>query len=203
MIHFTETSDDSYDMRTTQEEQSHSWAVLRRLFVVVAVLVVACGILVIWVVYDENRSVAIHYIIPNNYRGPLKIVGDGQDNGGYSFEAGRHVYHFPRSGVPHVKTTWPFNYWHRVTAEYENGATIYWVGRGTPDSEAIRLSELGGSGEGNGLTAYWDVVGNEAQVKHWQDEWEGAGSQGLGGPSAVKAELEEKKWAELFPAPQQ
>ncbi len=126
--------------------------------------------------FFENRSVNIHYIIPNDYRGPLKIVGDGADAGGYSFERGQHVYRFPRSAVLHVKTTWPINTWHRVTAEYENGARIYWVEPPPPNSDAIRIVALGGEGVGGGLTAFWDVVGNKEQVERWRTMWEGGGT---------------------------
>ena len=142
--------------------------------------VIVLGI-ALWVSFYENRSVNIHYIIINDYRGPLKILGDGADAGGYSLEKGRHVYHFPQSGVLHVKTTWPINTWHRVTADYENGARIYWVEPAPPSNEATRVVELGGEGVGGGLTAFWGVVGDKEQVERWRAMWEGGGTSAHNG----------------------
>lgn len=162
-----------------EEPQSRFPPLPRRLLISAGVLVALLAAIMLGIAllsFYENRSVNIHYIIPNDYRGPLKIVGDGDDAGGYSLDKGRHVYRFPRSGVLHVKTTWPMNAWHRVTAQYENGARIYWVEPPPPNSDAIRVAELGGSGEGGGLTAYWEVVGDVKQVKHWQDVWNGGGA---------------------------
>jgi hypothetical protein len=165
--------------RDSDPQRCSAPPLLRRLLVAVGVMalfaVIIFGI-VLWVSFFESRSVDIRYIIPNDYHGALKIVGDGDDAGRYRFEAGRHVYHFPQTGVLHVRTTWPINTWHRLTAEYENGATIYWVEPPPPNNEAVRVVELGGEGVGSGLTAYWDVVGNKEQVERWRAMWEGGGS---------------------------
>ncbi len=129
----------------------------------------------------SERRVVIHYVIPNGYRGPLKIVGDGDDSNGYAFEAGQHVYRFPQSAVLHVKTTWPFENWHSLTAEYANGTTIYSLWHSAPNSDAIRVEGLGFSTGHTGPGAFWDVVGNEREVRRSQKAWNENGSDTLEG----------------------
>lgn len=120
----------------------------------------------------RSRTVLVHYVLPNGYRGPLRIVEGRDDSNGYAFDGLRHVYHFPSSGTLHVKTIWPITEWHRLTAEYEDGSPIYWVEPGPPGPDAIRIRGLGASSDNRGFAVFWDVVGNEDEVNRWEREWQ-------------------------------
>ena len=75
----------------------------------------------------QHRTVLVHYVLPNGFRGPLRIMQGQDDSNGYSFDGVQHVYHFPASGTLRVKTTWPLTEWHRITAQYEDGSPVYWA----------------------------------------------------------------------------
>ena len=121
----------------------------------------------------QHRTVLVHYVLPNGFRGPLRIMEGQDDSNGYSFDGVQHVYHFPASGTIRVKTTWPLTEWHRITVQYEDGSPVYLDEHGSSgsDPDAIRVRELGASTDYVGPPAYWDVVGNEGEVNRWQQEW--------------------------------
>lgn len=122
----------------------------------------------------ERNTNHVHLIVPDGYTGPIIIAEVDGYNGGFERRNGKYVYSIPPSGVLCVSTYAPFLGWHRLTAEYKGGATIYSELSGLPQPpgpEAIRIRAVGQRG-------YTVHMAGETQAREWPMElWIGLGTE--------------------------
>ena len=135
-----------------------------RLFLTVCLAVFSAGC-------SSRYGDPIHFVIPDDYRGPFRIISDGIDGGGYRYDSNRHVYTIPSDGVLHVLTSRPMELFHRESAEYASGARIYWYEPAAPSASDVRLVALGSSDR----DSHWYAVGDESEILRLQGAWNESG----------------------------
>jgi hypothetical protein len=100
----------------------------------------------------------------------IQIVVDGKDGGGYQYANGQHRYTIPADGVLHVRSSAPFEKWHKLSASDAAGKTIYWSEPGPPNAQAFIVEGFGSSVTNDGPLVHWYAVGSPEfveRVKKW------------------------------------
>jgi len=72
----------------------------------------------------EQSGDPIVLIIPEGYRGEVRLLIDKQQGVDVPLTSGRHIYQVPESGVLQIKDASPFLHWHTLGARYTNGKAI-------------------------------------------------------------------------------
>jgi hypothetical protein len=118
----------------------------------------------------NNDGDPIHIVVPPGFEGVIQIVVDGKDGGGYQHLNGQHRYTIPADGVLHVRSSEPFEKWHKLSASDLAGKTIYWIEPAAPTPQDPIIREFGTSITNNGPPIMWFAVGSPefvARVEKW------------------------------------
>lgn len=152
----------SYRVRYVEDP----WVGITYTFRLLLSVLVTAGLLCAVAGCADASGDPIHYILPNGYRGPFKIVVDSAASGGYRYDGKCHIYTIPANGVLRVSSASPFKYFHRTSAEYVGGRQIACSEPGPAGPDAVRLTALGAT-----ESEFWMVVGTEADVQKCQQLW--------------------------------
>ena len=96
----------------------------------------------------RGESPQLHFVIPPQFRGFIKITPGWPDAPAPQAIGGRLVYRIPADGVLKVQSDAPFAAWHRQTAEYADG---------TP----LLIGKEAGQGISKDTTAPWSLFSSQ------------------------------------------
>ncbi len=73
---------------------------------------------------DRDSGHAVVLIIPNGYRGPVRLIIDRDHGNDIPLKDGKYTYHVPKDGTLLIKDASPFRQWHAESAIYASGTPI-------------------------------------------------------------------------------
>ena len=123
------------------------------------------------------NGMPVHIVVPNDFKGEVRIVQDKSQGLDVVPTAGRYVYSISADGVLYVKSLQPFGPMHKETAGYEDGTSLpseheTWIG---PNGEPANLGKdaivLSGGGESSGMNKPPTItffVGSTIEYEEWQ-----------------------------------
>lgn len=124
------------------------------------------------IAYHGRSGYPIVMVVPEGYRGPVRLVIDRRHGVDVPLEYGKYTYHIPQSGTLLIKDDSPFRQWHSMTASYTNGKPIPLDYEDGLPPDAVSLHSLG-SGvrtRGGEHEAYIeDFVGTKAEFREYVD----------------------------------
>ncbi|MFL5245068.1 MAG: hypothetical protein ACJ8FY_23445 [Gemmataceae bacterium] len=126
------------------------------------ILVVGGTFCLTWYANRSGPDVVI--IVPNGFRGPLKLSLDPKNGTEIPMEGSRFIVRIPASGHLVIKNADPFTQWHSETAMFENGESLSTNHDERLPPEKVRLIDLGSSLSRSGHSSDESLnyfVGNE------------------------------------------
>lgn len=115
-------------------------------------LVVAVVVPFGMIAYHNRSGYPITLVIPDNYRGRVRLVIDKERGVDVPLRVGVYEYRIPESGTLHIRDDEPFRQWHTFRAEYAGGQRIP-MDDDNLRNDMIVLHSLGsGSRTKNGIT---------------------------------------------------
>lgn len=109
----------------------------------------------------------VHFVLPEGYRGPFKVVVTPRVDGGYERAPDRYVLTIPEDGVLTIGDAWPLRRQREVTAAYARGGRPIASGDRKPASDdALRLVRLGDE-----RSEQWWAVGNAGETSFVEKLW--------------------------------
>lgn len=101
-----------------------------------------------------NRSLdrAIHFVIPNDFRGPFVIASNPVYPDAIARYPDRYELKVPSDGVIRTKRIDLFEHWHRLSASYENGTDL--PGWDSKDN-LLQSGPTGGSDDNSSVSWYY------------------------------------------------
>lgn len=114
----------------------------------------------------DPRVTNLHIVLPNDFRGEVRIVEDRRAPPIASDEQGRHVFHVADNGTLRVSSFAPFESSHHWSAEFADGQPIpcYPNDRGYSNT-AVIFQELGTYSHGNGPEVLRCFVGTDMESR--------------------------------------
>lgn len=107
-----------------------------------------------------------HIVIPNDFRGEIRIVENRQSPPVSHDEKGRTLFHVPDNGILNVPSFDPFEMPHHWSAAFENGQPIPCYANDPGYSTAVVLfQELGSESHGNGPEVLRCFVGTDMESR--------------------------------------
>jgi hypothetical protein len=146
---------------------------LRRHIGWIAIVIMLVAVLPLGMIAYHHRSgYAIVLVVPDGYRGPVRLVIDRERGVVVPLKNDRYTYHIPDGGTLIIKDDSAFRQWHSESAMYANGdqIPIDYEKRLPPD--AITLHSLGAGGEtrnGRRVDLIEEFVGSEAELRQYVD----------------------------------
>jgi hypothetical protein len=124
------------------------------------------------IAYYEQPGHPIALVVPDGYRGEVKLSVDREQGIKIPLTDGRYVYNISDNGELIIMDAGPFRRWHETTCTYRNGNPIaIAVGDGT-SSDAVQLHSLGSGKRFDGVKTEEYVeffVGTNAELrKHYE-----------------------------------
>jgi hypothetical protein len=114
--------------------------------------------------YLDRSGPPVVIIVPNGFRGPIKLSVDSKNGAEIPLADGRYTVRIPASGHLVIKSADPFTQWHSETAMFENGESLSKDHENRLPPEKVRLIDLGSrlsrSGHSNDESLNY-FVGNE------------------------------------------
>jgi hypothetical protein len=107
------------------------------------IMLITIGVPFGMIACDSRSGYPIVMVVPEGYKGPVKLVLDRKRGVDVPLEDGKYTYHVPRSGTLLIKDDSPFLRWHSTTAMYANGKSIPIDFEGTLPPDAVSYS-IGG-----------------------------------------------------------
>lgn len=95
------------------------------------------------IAYNSRSGYPIVMVIPDGYRGPVRLIINNQEGVEVPLENGKYTYHIPESGTLLIKDDSPFRQWISMTTVYSNGKPIPMDNGGTLPPDAVSLHSLG------------------------------------------------------------
>jgi hypothetical protein len=132
-------------------------------------VIIPCGLIL-----DAERSgYPIVLVIPDGYRGPVRLTIDKKNGVEIPRHDGRYTYPIHQDGTLVIKDASSFYRWHSEMASYASGRSIprYEEGHAAPD--AVWLHDLGSgvrSWGGNREEYILYFLGTDAEVKRFNEE---------------------------------
>jgi hypothetical protein len=124
------------------------------------------------IAYHDRSGSPIVLVIPNGYRGPVKLIIDREQGKDVPLSDGRYTYQIPEGGTLVIKDDSPFRRWHSMSATYANGKTIPIDDEDSLPPDAVTLHSLGsGVTTQNGKKEEFieDFVGTKAELRRYVD----------------------------------
>lgn len=119
------------------------------------------------IAYHRQSGYPIVLVIPEGYRGPVRLVVDEEDGVDVPLEKGKFTYHIPQSGTLRIKDDSPFRRWHPETAMYTNGRPIPIDYNETLAADTVSLHSFGSGAEGT--VEYF--VGTKIELQDYFERW--------------------------------
>jgi hypothetical protein len=117
----------------------------------------------------DGQGKAIDFVVPKTLAGPIWLIVTA-DAPEIPVVNGHYQVMVPANGVLHVRSTSPFEQWHRSSAKFDDGSALPVAdqGEGGPDAIALRGGS-GGVAQTNGKTTHWMAfyVGTAKQHADW------------------------------------
>ena len=116
-------------------------------------IVILC--LLAFISCDNKSKTELLFIVPNDYRGPIRVVESANDGIQPKKEGTPYILRVPASGEIRIRTLEILESWHRRSAREENGVAI-------PSAEEIAPGSVGFHGlgtavEGETTTSFYFV----------------------------------------------
>jgi hypothetical protein len=147
---------------------------LRHVGLLAAVLMLIAILLPLGMIaYNSRSGYPIVMVIPEGYRGPVKLVIDRKEGVDVPLEDGKYTFHLPRSGTLRIKDDSPFRQWHSMTAFYTNGEPIPTDDEDHLPPDVVSLHSLGSGVKIQGGTQeeyIEDFVGTKAEFRTYVDD---------------------------------
>lgn len=125
------------------------------------------------VAYHDREGYPIVYVIPEGYRGPVRLIIDRKQGVDVPLKDGRYTYHIPENGTLLIKDDSPFRHRHSLTASYTNGKLIPIDYEDSLPPDTVSLHPLGsgvGSRGGGPEEEYIeDFIGTKAELRKYVD----------------------------------
>jgi hypothetical protein len=109
-------------------------------------------------IYHNRSGYPTVIVLPEGYRGPVKLITDRQRGVDVPLLDGKYTYHIPQTGTLVIKDDSPFYQWHPETAMYTSGKRI-------PIAYEEKLAPGTVAFHHIGSTA--DFVGTEAELREY------------------------------------
>src|SRR5206468_1761434 len=97
------------------------------------------------IAYHNRPGYPVILVIPNGYRGPVKLVVDRREGVDIPATEGAYRFIVPPGGTLPIKDAGPFHQWHTLTAVFANGGRIPHQYESNRHPEAATLYSLGSS----------------------------------------------------------
>jgi hypothetical protein len=140
-------------------------------WIVTMITIVAVPLPFGMIAYYDQPGYPVALVLPDGYRGPVRLIVDRERGIDVPLEDGRYTYRIPDSGTLLIKDDGPFHRWHTMTASYANGNRIPGY-EGNPPNDAISLHSLGSgvmTRGGKDEHCIEDFVGTEAEFRRYVD----------------------------------
>lgn len=98
--------------------ESEATIMRRWLFAVALLLILAVTWATLW------ESLPVHFIVPNGFRGEIRLVLDPQNGERIGLANGRFTFRIPDNGILHVASFGPLQEPHMQTASYADGSPL-------------------------------------------------------------------------------
>jgi hypothetical protein len=141
----------------------------------IAIIIMLGGVFIPFgmIAYYNRSAYPIVVIVPEGYRGPIKLIVDKNRGIDVPLKEGRFIYHIPPSGTLLIKDDGPFHQWHSMTAKYTNGMAIP-----MRDENTLAPGEVAYFGLGSGMKVdsqgtreeyIQDFVGTKGELRKYVD----------------------------------
>jgi hypothetical protein len=124
------------------------------------------------IAYHNRLGYPIVLVVPEGYRGPVRLIIDRQQGVDVRLIDEKYTYHIPETGMLLIKDDSPFRQWHSMTAMYTDGKLIPIDHPGNLPSDAVSLHSLGSGAriQGGKREEYIeDFVGTKAELRKYVD----------------------------------
>jgi hypothetical protein len=136
----------------------------------VILMLVAVGLPFGMISYHNQPGHSILMVIPEGYRGPVKLIIDKRHGVNVPLVNGTYTYHIPQDGTLRIQDDSPFRKWHTMTAVYTNGNPIPRDDERTQPPDTVFLHSLGSgtsSQEGRQEEYIKDFVGTKSEFQSY------------------------------------
>ncbi len=126
------------------------------------------------IAYHNRLGYPIVLVVPEGYRGPVRLIIDRQQGVDVRVADGKYTYHIPEIGTLVIRDDSPFRQWHSMTAMYTNGKhiPIDYEGKLPPDAVSLHSLGSGVSNQGGKQEEYIEnFVGTKAELSKYVDRY--------------------------------